>query len=93
MDGICIKTYFLASLKLVSKVLEIFFTERKLIRYYYFVNIYIFYQIKYFLLTKFVLFNFSVIKFSNFFDPFLYMVYFFRGYRFFLNKFLLKIVF
>ena len=41
---------------------KIFFTKRKPIRYYYFINIYIVYWNRVFMLMKFVIFNFSVTK-------------------------------
>ena len=53
---------------------KIFFTKRKIIRHYYFINIYIVYENRAFMLMKRIFFNFSVI---NFFYPFLYMTYFF----------------
>ena len=46
-----------------NEIFKIFFTKRKLIRYYYFINTYIFYQNRAFILMKFVFFNFSVINF------------------------------
>ena len=56
---------------------KVLFTKRKLIRYYYFINIYIIYQNRAFILMKFVFVNFSVIKFYNFLSIFIY------GYIFF----------
>ena len=52
---------------------KIFFTKRKIIRPYYFINIYIVYENRAFILMKHIFFNFSV---KNFFQPFLYMTYF-----------------
>ena len=49
-----------------NEIFKILFTKRKLIRYYYFVNIYIVYRNRAFILMKFVFFNFRVIKFYNF---------------------------
>ena len=51
------------------------FTKWKLIRCYYLDNIYIVYRNRIFILMKFVFFNFSVIKFKFFFNPFSYMVF------------------
>ena len=60
-----------------SEIFKILFTKRKLIRYYYFINIYIIYWNRAFVLKKFVFFNFSVIKFYNFLSIFIY------GFKFF----------
>ena len=49
-----------------NQMFKILFIKRKLIRYYCFINIYIAYRNKTFLLTKFAFFNFSVIKLYNF---------------------------
>ena len=51
----------------VNKIYKILFTKRKLIRYYYFINIYIIYQNRFFVSMKFVFYNFSIIKIFNFF--------------------------
>ena len=40
---------------------KVLFTKRKLIRYYYFINIYIIYQNRTIILMKFISFNFSVL--------------------------------
>ena len=73
-------------ISVTNEIFKILFTKRKLIRYYYFVNIYIVYQKRTFILMKFVFFNFSVIKFYNFFNPFLYGFNFFNF--FFIHDFL-----
>ena len=56
----------------VNEISKVLFTERKLIRYYYFINIYIVYQNRAFILIKFVFFNFSIIKLYNFLSVKLY---------------------
>ena len=48
------------------------FNKRGLIRYYYFINIYVVYQNKAFMLVKYVFSNFSIIKFYNFLSIFIY---------------------
>ena len=53
-----------------NEMFKILFTKRKLIRCYYFISIYIFYQNRAFILLKFEFFNFSIIKFYNFFIHF-----------------------
>ena len=53
-----------------NEIFEILFTKRKLIRYYYFTNIYIAFQNRAFILMKFVFFKFSVIRFYNLFIHF-----------------------
>ena len=58
----------------IIEIFKVWFTKSKFIRYYYFINIYIIYWNRTFILMKFVFFNFSVITFYNFFYPFLYMV-------------------
>ena len=62
-----------------NEIFKILFIEGKPIRYYYFINSYIIYQNRDFLLIKFVLFNFSIIKFYNFLSIFKY------GFDFFYN--------
>ena len=57
-----------------NEIFKILFTKIKFIKYYYFINIYIFYWNRAFILMKFLFFNFSVIKFYDFFYLFLYMV-------------------
>ena len=52
-----------------NKIFKIIFTKRNFIRYYYLINIY-----RFIILMKSVFFNFSIIKFYNFFYPFLYLV-------------------
>ena len=62
-----------------NEIFKILFIEGKPVRYYYFINSYIIYQNRDFLLIKFVLFNFSIIKFYNFLSIFKY------GFDFFYN--------
>ena len=50
---ICIKAYFF-SIFIANKIFKILFTERDLIRYNYFIKIYIVYQNRAFMLVKFV---------------------------------------
>ena len=57
---------------LTSEIFKIFHTKRKLIRYYYFIDIYIAYQNRTFVMMKFVFFNFSAIKFYIFVSIFRY---------------------
>ena len=45
-----------------NEIFKILFTKTKLIRYYYFINIYIVYRNRAFMLIEFSLFSFSVIK-------------------------------
>ena len=56
---------------ITSEIFKIFSTKRKLVKYYYFINTYIIYQNRAFILIKNVFFNFIIIKF---FYLFLYMV-------------------
>ena len=60
------------SIFIANKIFEIFFTKRDLIRYYYFVNIYIVHQNRSFMLVKIAFFNFSSINFYNFLSIFIY---------------------
>ena len=53
-----------------NDIFKIFFTERNLIRYYYFINNYIVYRNRAFMLMKFVFFNFSIIKIYIFLSVF-----------------------
>ena len=64
-----------------NEIFKILLTKRKLIKYYYFIDIYIVYQNGRFILLKFVFFNFSAIKFYNFLSIFVY------GFNFFCNFF------
>ena len=50
------------------------FIERDLYRYYYFLNIYIIYWNRSFILMKFLFFDFKITKILWLFFPFLYMV-------------------
>lgn len=59
---------------ITSEIFKIFSTKRKLVKYYYFINTYIIYQNRAFILIKNVFFNFIIIKF---FYLFLYMVFIF----------------
>ena len=59
------------------------FTKMKLIRYCYFINIYIIYRDRAFMLMKFVFFIFSVIKLYNVLSIFIY------DFKFFLIIFLI----
>ena len=61
--------------------ISIFFTERNLIRYYYFINIYIIYWNGAFMFIKFAFFNFSIINFIIFLFVFIY------GFKIFYNHF------
>ena len=53
-----------------NEIFKIMFIKRKLFRYHYFINIYIVYGNRTFILIKFVFLNFSVIKFYIFFTQF-----------------------
>ena len=64
-----------------KQIFKILLTKRKLIRYYYFINIYMVYWSRAFILIKCLLYNFIVMKFYNFY-PFLLMVLIFL-YNFF----------
>ena len=64
-----------------KQIFKILLTKRKLIRYSYFINIYMVYWSWAFILIKCLLYNFSVMKFHNFY-PFLIMVLIFL-YNFF----------
>ena len=59
------------------------FTKTNLIRYYYFINIYIFYQSRAFILMKFLFFNPSIFKLYEFFT------HFHIWFQFFYNVFLI----
>ena len=48
---------------ITNEIFKILFTKRKLIRYYYFINIYMLYQNATFIFIKFIFFSFSVIQF------------------------------
>ena len=50
------------SIFIANKTFKIIFTKRDLIRYYYFINIYIMYGNRAFILVKFVFFNLMVYK-------------------------------
>ena len=64
-----------------KQIFKILLTKSKLIRYYYFINIYMVYWSRAFILIKCLLYNFIVMKFYNFY-PFLFMVLIFL-YNFF----------
>ena len=65
-ERMCIKIEFFI-IFVANEIDKIFFTEKKLIRYYYFIDIYIVYQNRNFMLMKFVFFNFSIIIFLSIF--------------------------
>ena len=67
LGGVCIKAYFFSTF-VTYEIFKILFTKRKLISYYYFINIYIVYWNRAFMLMmKFIFFNFSIAKLYNFF--------------------------
>ena len=55
-----------------NDIFKILFTKRKLMRYYYFINIYIAYRNRAFILINFEFFNFSVIKMYVFLSIFIF---------------------
>ena len=65
------KGLIFVSIFVTTEIFKILFTERKLVRYYYFINIYIAYRNRAFMLVKFLSFNFSIIKLYNSFLSFL----------------------
>ena len=56
LDGIGVRVY-LFSIFVTNEIFKILLTKRNLIRYYYFINIYIVDQTRAFILMKFVFFN------------------------------------
>ena len=54
------------------EIFGILFFKMNLIRYYCFINIYIVYRNRTFILMKFIFLNFSLIKFYNFLSIFIY---------------------
>ena len=78
------KVLILFSIFVTNAIFKIFFTKRNF-RYYYFINIYIVYWNKAFILVKVIFFKFSIINFIVFYR-FLYMIlhfiYIFFNYNF-----------
>ena len=72
LERICIKPCFFV-IFITNEIFKILFNKRKVIRYYYFVNIYIVHGNRAFTLMKFVFFNLSVIIYQCFIR-FLYIV-------------------
>ena len=66
-----------------NEIFKILFTKRKLIRYYYFINIYIVFWNRSFTLIKFIFLNFNIMKFCKFFIHFLFI----NGFNFFSYNF------
>ena len=60
-----------------SKIFQTTFTKINLIRYYYFINIYIVYLNRLFVLVKFMFFYFSTTTLYNFLSVFIYALIFF----------------
>ena len=60
------------SIFLANKIFKFFFIKRDPIRYYYFINIYIYYWNKFFMLIKFLILEFSISKFDTFFHFYIY---------------------
>ena len=58
------------SIFVTNEIFKILFTKRKVIRYFHFINIYVVYQYRAFILMKFKLFNFRIMKICNFFFHF-----------------------
>ena len=80
LERIFIEVYFFI-IFVANEIYKILFTERKLIRQYYFINIYIAYRNRAFILMKFVFLNFSIVRLYNFFIFFIY------GFKCFYNIF------
>ena len=83
LERIFIEVYFFI-IFVANEIYKILFTERKLIRQYYFINIYIAYRNRAFIMMKFVFLNFSIIRLYNFFIFFIY------GFKCFYNIFNLQ---
>ena len=55
-----------------NEIFRILFSKRKLMKFFYFINIYIVYRNRTYILMKFVFFSFNVIKLYNFYIIFTY---------------------
>ena len=66
------KALIFFSIFVANKTFKSFFTKRDFIRYYYFINFYIFYLYRSFIFVKFLCLDFNINKFYNNLSIFIY---------------------